>query len=200
MTNNDNECFFLDAVEAGNELKVHHLLRDSSIKLDINCRNGRGDTPLILASRNRHSGLVQFLLSEGADPNAFNLDGDTALIVAAGHRGNSAVLRMLISAGGKIDDRNKMGRTALIEAASIGDIENVTFLLQYSPDLDVVTEEAETALTFAVVNEYLEVTEALLRAGANARWTDAKGWSALTYANQSGNKKIINLLEEDRQK
>lgn len=198
MTDEKQSGFLLKASEAGCFQEVFQIVRNVSEPVNLNCRNECGDTPLILAARNGYEKLVQFLLGEGADIGATNVSGDDALIVAAGRPGNMPTLEMLISAGALINRRNAMGRTALIEASSIGDIRNVALLLQHGADIDTITDEDETALTFAVVNEFPDVVKALIEAGANVNWRDTKGWTAQTYAVNGGNLEIIRLLEIDK--
>jgi ankyrin repeat protein len=195
LTNGKQNDLFLKASEAGCFQEVVQIVRNVLEPVDLNCRNECGDTPLILAARNGHDKLVQFLLREGADISTTNTSGDDALIAAAGQPGNAPTLEILISAGALINHRNAMGRTALIEASSIGDIRNVALLLQHGADIDTITDEDETALTFAVVNEFPDVVKALIEAGANVNWRDTKGWTAQTYAVNGGNLEIIRLLE-----
>ncbi|MEP7067583.1 MAG: HEAT repeat domain-containing protein [Usitatibacter sp.] len=54
---------------------------------------------------------VKLLLERGADPNASDANGNTALMEAASHGCDREVTRMLIKAGAKVDAKNKMGLT-----------------------------------------------------------------------------------------
>ena len=51
-------------------------------RCDINIRNNRNQTALQLAVTQGHTDLVQLLVSEGADVNMEDEDGDTAMHVA----------------------------------------------------------------------------------------------------------------------
>jgi ankyrin repeat protein len=55
---------------------------------------------------------VKLLLEAGANPNAVNPNGDTALHIAA-HDGKLGPLRELVAGGADVSARNKAGQTAL---------------------------------------------------------------------------------------
>jgi hypothetical protein len=137
---------------------------------------------------------VKQLIASGVEINDINEHGDTALTLASARLSNAAVIGILLRAGANIDHQNGMGRTALIEAAAIGCLENAKGLLSCHPSLNLFTGEGETALTFAVVNESVDIVRLLLGAGADADMPDAQGWSPLTYAIYGGNLNLSNLL------
>lgn len=79
-------------------------------------RHGPGQlTLLMLASLRGHVGAASCLLSAGADPNAVNVNGETALMVAALARWPD-VVRLLLAAGAEVDRRDTLGLTALHKA------------------------------------------------------------------------------------
>jgi len=195
MQQENHESLLLEASEAGDLEKVCHIVREAAPPVDLNCRDETGDTPLILAASSGNHELVQFLLNEGAAVDAANNSGDNALIAASERSGNTAILKLLLDRGAEINGKNELGRTALIEAASMGRLQNAVLLLQHNADLNVVTSEEETALTFAVVHEYPDIVKALIEAGADVNWKSKKGWwTPLTYAVYSRNVEIVRLL------
>ena len=184
----------LDASEAGDLRRAREILSQRANAVEINCRDDLGDTPLILAARNGHLEMAQLLLEKGADVEATNSSNDTALISASERPDNAAVLKLLLDHGATINHKNELGRTALIEAASIGDLQNVVLLVQQNADPNFITGEEESALTFAIVNEYPEVAKVLLDVGADLNWRNTQGWTPLTYAVYSRNVEIVRLL------
>jgi ankyrin repeat protein len=72
-------------------------------------------TLLMLASVRGHVAAVSCLLKAGADPNAANANGETALILAASARWPD-VVSVLIAAGAEVDHLDALGMTALHRA------------------------------------------------------------------------------------
>lgn len=85
------------AARAGH-LEAVRLLLDAGLPADH--RDVAGDTALIEAACDGREDVVAFLLSRGADVNARNKDGGTALGYA-GHEKHGRIIEMLKAAGGK---------------------------------------------------------------------------------------------------
>ena len=101
--------------------------------------------------RAAHSGdieLVKLLLAHGADPHIISADRETTLMSAAGegfingyHRQRSpaerlAVVKLLVDLGEDVNAADGYGITALMDAANLGDIEVVRYLISKGADLD----------------------------------------------------------------
>ncbi len=91
---------------------------------DVHQRNARhNDFALLIASKNDHPAVVEYLLSKGADVDMVNLLGQTALYWAA-LRGNAKVVKVLVtgSEGQRADPaiRTNEGYTALYVSAQEG--------------------------------------------------------------------------------
>ncbi len=72
---------FFDAIEKGNIPEVQQLLAEGVSKDIYN--NGVGDTALIVATRHQKREMVKFLIEQGFDKNAKNLEGRSPLLIAA---------------------------------------------------------------------------------------------------------------------
>jgi len=105
--------------------------------------------------------VVALLLQAGADPNAEDDDGNTALIDCGWDAG--AALE-LIRAGANVNARNKRGDTPLIKSTA-PDVARV--LLENGADLLARDQDGKTALDLARQNGMKEKA-ALLEAAENA--------------------------------
>ena len=105
---------------------------------NINKNNGDGYTPLNLAARGGHLGVLEFLIKHGARVNLAEYKfGWTALHLAAA-RGHEAVVQSLLENGADPAARAKDGATAL-ELAVSGDQDGVIRALLKSFELSVAT-------------------------------------------------------------
>ena len=72
-------------------------------------------TPLIRAAEGGHPEVVRLLLARGAEPNAQDAEGRTALAAATAH-GDPAVVRLLVDAGADARRASADGRTPAMRA------------------------------------------------------------------------------------
>ena len=76
------------------------------------------------------------------------------------------VLALLIDNGAEVDEKNKFGETALMNAARWGHPLNAAFLIDAGADINAKTKSGETALEFATYSHHKEVVELLKMHGA----------------------------------
>ena len=107
--------------------------------VDINQSDNRGNTPLIVqADYNNNKDVVKLLLSEGADINARNEDGDSALIYVI-KDGNVELARFLIKKGADYNILNARNETP----ASICIEKGLESILELMTDIRVVPASDE---------------------------------------------------------
>ncbi|MBN1759585.1 MAG: ankyrin repeat domain-containing protein [Chitinispirillaceae bacterium] len=139
-----SETSLVAAIEGGKLEQVKKLL-DSGV--DVNQRfeyefswlmgSNKEVTPLELAAVYNNVQIVELLLKKGADVNASDGDGYTALIVAA-RQGNAENLQVLLKAGAKVDARAWAGGiTALNQAAVANHPDCVKVLLAAGADKSI---------------------------------------------------------------
>ena len=86
---------------------------------NVNLRDNKGVTPLVLAVRLNFLEGVEFLLEKGARVDEANSAGETPLITAI-HNRNVQLMRLLLKAGANPDRADNSGRSARDYAALDG--------------------------------------------------------------------------------
>ena len=88
------------------------------------------------------------LIAHGADVNAKDNDGETALMIAAS-QSNPKILTVLLEAGADIDAQNKKGETALMAAAARANLDELKILLVHGADPKLRDEAGKLAVDIA---------------------------------------------------
>jgi len=146
---------------------------------------------LVAAARAGDQERVQSLLSSGAEVNARDEEGSTALMFAA-LRGDETMVQALLAAGADPDLKDANGETALLFGAGRG-ADIVRALLAAGADPNLADGEGQTAL-LAAAESQLESVRLLIESGADVTHRDEFGVSALTIAEASGASEIADLL------
>ena len=103
----------IKAAKTGDVAKVRALVAgDSSL---LNVLDSDGSTPLHCACWKGHSGVVEFLISAGANVNAENKNDHwgTTPLHAAAHANQTAIVKLLLAAGANVSAKDMAGRTPL---------------------------------------------------------------------------------------
>ena len=149
-------------------------------------------TPLIWASQNGHSDVVQVLLqNEDIDVNIADRDGITALYKASS-RGHKEVVQLLLQKEDiDVNIADYGGSTALHMASRNGRAEVVQLLL-HKEDIDV---NDEWLIYWLSRNGFAEALQLLLQkevVGINK--ADRDGKTALYWATYNGHAEVVQLL------
>ncbi len=180
----------LEAAASGDLPHVEQFLASGA---DVNLRDGRNDTPLIVSSRNGHAEIVRLLISRGAEVEAANNSGVTAL-AAASQGGHAEVVKLLLASSANINSRNTEGWTPLALACFGGHADVAALLVEGQADIKARTSAGDTALTLACSEGHAAIVKLLLARGADINSRDLNGGTALTRASRSGHGEIVKFL------
>ena len=151
------------------------------------------DATLAAAAEKADWKRVGTLLKDGADANAAQADGTTALHWAAYHD-DAAAAKLLLAAGAKATAANRYGVTPLSLACTNGNTELVGLLLKAGADPNAALRGGETALMTASRTGRVGPVKALLDAGAKVDAKEKNGQTALMWAAAEGHAEVIELL------
>ncbi|KAJ7195672.1 ankyrin repeat-containing domain protein [Mycena pura] len=137
----------------------------------------RMDTPLHLAVRNQDIDCTSLLLNTGADLEAFDSTGQTALFIAV-QDNQVDIAQLLVEHGANVnaksietfrwDDLERDGLTILQLASSHGHSDIVRLLLEHGADTEHhVDGDETTALYYAINGGHIDIVHLLLDWGAS---------------------------------
>jgi ankyrin repeat protein/tetratricopeptide (TPR) repeat protein len=153
------------AVENGDKALFDELAE----QVDVNAKSNSKihATALIVAAQNGNIHLIHELIRRGADLNATDVNGDTALNHAAQFH-QPAAMKLLLEAGADASIQDKWKQTPLISAAGVShNRPAVRLLLERGADPEIATPHGGTPLNYAAGWGDLPIISALLQKGAN---------------------------------
>ncbi|KAK8727165.1 hypothetical protein OTU49_009724, partial [Cherax quadricarinatus] len=100
--------------------------------------------------------IVDTLISAGANVNLQNMNGFTALILAA-REGNTIILNKLLAAGANLNLQEKSGKTALHWATRNHWLDAIKALLKTCPDVTIKDKRGMTPLDVAKATNKSEI-------------------------------------------
>ncbi|WP_161493781.1 ankyrin repeat domain-containing protein [Nitrosospira lacus] len=176
---------FLSAAESGQAAVLRMLLKQGADKGLFNKALIRTAESQIVVSEADLNDVVQFLLEQGANVDARDDDGKTALMKAVTH-GRILIMQTLLDAGADINAQEKGGSTALRMAAwDDTKAPIVKILLARGADPNLADNVGQTPLILASASRNIDIVRALLDKGADANARDAKGSTALMGASRA---------------
>jgi ankyrin repeat protein len=131
----------------------------------------------------------------GADVNAADADGRTALTFAA-LQGHDAVVKLLTRLGAAVDAADAHGHTALMEAAHRGLAATATLLHASGANVDAVAKDGATAALFAAAQGHAATVAALAELGADVLAADLGGTTPALAAAEAGHAATVEVLGE----
>ena len=132
-----------------------------------------------------------------ADPNSSDSNGVTPLMIACIH-GNFKIANLLLQAHAKINEQNKNGQTALMEACSsktphCDDL--VRLLIRYGANVNIKDYKLQrTALMIAAEQGRTSIAQYLLDEGTPVNTQDVDGLTSLMIASDRGHSETVSVL------
>ena len=168
--------------------RFYELIRSNDLKglkaqaevAGVDLRDDRGATPLMHAAAIGSIEAVRLLLDAGADVNARNASGATALLWADGDHAKSW---LLIREGADVHATSKLRKTPLLALAGRpGNADLLRALLDRGVDPNMADAGGNTALMSAAETGDLEMVRLLVDKGADVNASSAFGFTALINA------------------
>jgi ankyrin repeat protein len=181
---------FLQAVEEGDtELAVR--LIDGGTNLNI--RDERNWTPLIIAAAAGYQEIVLHLLMASVPLDARDFQGYTALHWAA-FNDHPKIVKLLLRHGHEADVRSHDGWTPLMMAARHGSFLICALLIEQGADVNAQNKDGMSALHKAVIKGHAQVVKLLLSRNADPDAKNNAGTLTIDMALAAGNEEVIELL------
>jgi len=183
------EQFMRDSEAIWKELRQSEIREAHEVLKREGLDPGSNRHLLIAAGLNRLR-LVQALLTTGADVNARDKDGHTALMAAVSSflskKDSADVVKVLMAKGADVNAKNNDGKTALMLAAREKDDDHTAailrLLLANGADVNTRDRDGRTALIHAADKGTTTAVLVLLDGGADVNARDKDGNTALMAA------------------
>ncbi len=176
-----------------------HLIPRLAVVVSVAVMHGSGvvraaeRVPLIEAAKGADAGAVRTLVGRGADVNAAEADGATALHWAS-YRDDLTSADVLIRAGARVNAVNDLGATALWAASQNGSAAMVRRLLEAGANPNLALLAGETPVMVASRSGSVEVVEQLLARGAQVNARATRGQTALMWAAAQKHPEVVKVL------
>ena len=125
-----------------------------------------GETAIMIAIGAGQLEMVNFLITSGADLNAYDSQGQS-LIDLALQQGNTAILKIIMNQSGiGPNTKDDKGQTLLGKAIAINNVANIKFLIEQGADINARNEEGKTPLDRVLASGNQQMVSILKNAGA----------------------------------
>jgi len=211
----------LGACDVAGYRPIHHAAVSGNIELttllanlfqwfritnQIDARDRTGSTALQWAIRKGHGPVIQTLVDYGANLNATDYQGRSALHLAVSaleecHTFDECrfcfdMIRFLIERGAAVNVADESGATPLHLAAELGNEDVVSLLIENGASVDSQDNEGETPLFGAIRAQRTDVVKQLVQEfKADTLCQNSDGENAIEYSRAIGDDFMARLLE-----
>ncbi|NIP28611.1 MAG: hypothetical protein GWN67_28130 [Phycisphaerae bacterium] len=189
-----------------------------SHRAEVNLFDETNSTPLHYAVWSADMDMIKLLVEKGADINAGDRKDKTPLQYAIGHmkgnlvdlllagetmyptlhlsaaKGDLAGIKSFIEKGINIDEKDTIGWTPFLWAASTGRINVCQFLISKGDNVNAKNQDGVTPLHVACLFGQKDVAKLLIRKNVDINAKADEGFTPLHIAALRGNEEIIKLL------
>ncbi|TXJ12269.1 ankyrin repeat domain-containing protein [Brachyspira aalborgi] len=194
--NNSNDKSPVDLTllekSAENSAKITEMLIEKADKNIIN-DSLEGKTPLIIAVGNSYIDTAKILIENGADVNAIDFKGWSALSYAV-NNGDIEIAKLLLTNRAKIKDELLIAIKSPIVESSIN---MMKLLIDNKANINYTDENGFNPLNIAIESGDMEVTKFLITNGANVNSLMQDGVSLIGYAIAQNNMDLLQILIEN---
>jgi len=178
----------LKAIEKGDSDKALRLINE-----DV---DEYGNSPLLLACKNKLVEVALRLIKHGRNLNFRNYHNETPLIVAC-DRNLTKVAVKLIKAGVKLDRQDKKGYTALMMSVKNNNQKINNLLIERKANLNLQDNAGNTALHWGCAFSCSQIALSLIKAKAELNLMSKNGDTSLIVATSNGLEKVVFKLIEN---
>lgn len=181
---------FMQASEAGHTHAMQIFLSSGA---DLETRDERNWTPLMISSFNGKEGAAYLLIQRGAKIDAQDHNGYSPLHWAA-FNGYSNVVGLLLKSGANANALSNFGWTPLMQAATRGHTLVAAQLIAGGALVNTISSDNFTALHKAAANGHADLVRLLLSKRADPSIEYKDGVTALTMAAKGRYDEIVAML------
>ena len=137
--------------------------------------------------------MLELLLRQGADPEVWDSNGQTPLVIAAAN-GHLDAVKVLLDYNADIESKEGRGRTALVIATEEDHIDTVRLLLDCKAETESKNIYGQTPLVVAASAGRTDTVRLLLDHNADIESKDRNGETPLARAAGNGRTEVVRLL------
>ncbi|MBR4592548.1 MAG: ankyrin repeat domain-containing protein [Elusimicrobiaceae bacterium] len=175
-------CALATAAAEGNPEMIKLLVKNG--KADINLPDLEGRTPIFYAVENNRPEALQLLLSAGANPNAQDNSGATALMRASAKNYTDCINLLLRQKNTDVNVADNLGRSALMYSVYATDAATAQKLMAAKADLNAADVTGTTPLMSAIKAQNDRAAVLFIQQGADLTAVNKAGETAFSLSEQ----------------
>ena len=170
------------AVAEGHLPVVKYLIKNA--KADVNVADLSGRTPIFYAVENDRTEILRFLLANGANANAKDKAGVSALMRASAKNRQECQKILLKQKGIEVNAKDNLGRSVVTYSAYAPELEPIKELVGAKADINAADNQGNTPLMNAIKAKNDRTAVYLIQQGALLTAVNQAGDTAFTLTPQ----------------